>query len=701
MAVAELPGVLRGGDPAARAARGWRSRLAAAVVVGLVIQSITGLWLEVGAFDRWAEVQMLLHTVVGLLLVAPLVWYLVRHVRTWGSQRSTAESVLGWILAAATLVLVASGLVLTWQSWFGPRIGRWWHLAHWALGLGLPLVLLAHLVGAWRRRGQAGAPAEIRETIRAGAWTLSGRLVGAVAAAALLVIAVRAAIPEGMVATALPTGYSLPEYAQEFDEYRGSPFAPSFARTEHGGLIVGDTLAGSESCGTAGCHSEILQEWSPSAHRFSAINDPFQAVQKAFSVDRGPAETRYCGGCHDPISLFAGAKDLHNLELSAPGMVEGISCRACHSIAAVDRRGNADYVMVAPRPYLWEGQEGWRKQVSDFLIRSAPQRHLEDYDRPVLRTPEYCGACHKQFIPEALNRFGFVEGQNQFDEWRRSHWHSEEPEVDLSCRDCHMRLVESDDPSAGERNDRWREGDDRRHRHHGFIATNAFMAEVLQFPGWERHVELTEEWMRGETVIPEIAHLWPEGPVAALVVEAPAEVEREGEVLVRIVVQNRKAGHNFVTGPLDFVRSWIHLEALDANGTRLAEFGAIEPTTQEILDSGEDVHRLGNARDEGTLVLEAMPIDEHGEILDRHQLWRSAGGLGKRVIYPGTADAQSYRLRLRGDEVGPITIRAELRYRRYRQDFLELMVPTLATASGRIQRTTVQAKAETAIAIGG
>ena len=68
----------------------------------------------------------------------------------------------------------------------------------------------------------------------------------------------------------LPEGYTLPDYAQQFDEYRGSPFAPSYARTVNGALIRPAVLAGSESCGSAGCHVQILAEWEPSAHRFAA-----------------------------------------------------------------------------------------------------------------------------------------------------------------------------------------------------------------------------------------------------------------------------------------------------------------------------------------------------------------------------------------------------------------------------------------------
>ncbi len=129
----------------------------------------------------------------------------------------------------------------------------------------------------------------------------------------------------------------------------------------------------------SGCHEQIYAEWEPSAHRFSAMNAPFQAVQREFAAERGAAETRYCAGCHDPISLFAGAKDIHELSLSSPGMQEGCSCVVCHAIDQVDQRGNADYVLVPPQPYLWEHEKGWRKAVSNFLIRAYLDLYVCSY----------------------------------------------------------------------------------------------------------------------------------------------------------------------------------------------------------------------------------------------------------------------------------------------------------------------------------
>lgn len=691
-----LGGDLRAND---LAINGWGSQLAIFVTALLVVESLTGLWIYLTPFSVASQMQVLLHVGAGVILLIPYFYFQVHHFLVWRDQRPTAVMVLGYLLLAMVLICTVSGLVLTWQAARGPKLSPWWDITHLVSGLVSSALIGVHLLLAFLgRRFVAKRIPEFRLALQR--FARSGLIWLGVAA--LPVFAATSLWPSTPVELPLPEGYGLPDYVQDFDEYRGNPFAPTYARTSGGKLINPDVLSGSESCGTAGCHQQILEEWQPSAHRFSAMNPPFQQVQKNFASDREPAETRYCAGCHDPISLFAGAKDIQNLDLAAPGMQEGCSCVVCHSISEVDQRGNADYVVTPPMKYVWESSVGWKKFVSDFLIRAYPRQHLADYDRNLLRTPEFCGACHKQFIPEALNRFGLSPGQNQYDEWRKSHWHVDDADKDLSCRDCHMRLVyNSTDPGRGEAGAIRRTANDGAHRHHGMVATNMFIPAAMKLQNWEQHVKLTEEWIRGETVIEEIAHLWPTGPVASIQIVAPQETHPGERLTLRAVVMNRKAGHYFTTGPLDFMRAWVHLRVLDAEGNKIAEWGAIDPHTRAITDLPGQAHEIGNSRKEGTLVLEGQPMDGQGNPLVRHELWNKAGGKGVRVIFPSYSDSQTYQFKVPPSVTGELTVKAELNFRRYRQEFLDLVVPTMETESGVLQPTVAKSFDEERISIVG
>lgn len=679
-----------------RALHGWTSSLSRVTSALVLLVSMTGLWVYLAPFSLLSQLQLLLHTVFGLVFVVPYAVYQVRHFIAWYRQRPTAVQILGYASAIALLMCSASGIALTVQAALGPRRSGAWHLTHLISGFAAVALVATHIGLALRRRASA-RDRELSAAVRG-----FGRVQAAsVAATAVLVVVAALAWPHRVIERPIPAGYSHSEYLQKYDEYRGNPFAPTYARTESGTLLDPNALATSAACGTAGCHQQIFTEWQPSAHRFSGMNPPFQAVQKAFAADRGAAEARYCAGCHDPISLFAGAKDIHNLDLRSVGTQEGSSCAVCHLISRVDQRGNADYEIATPHPYLWEDRTGVRRFVADFLIRAAPRQHLADYDRNLMRTPEFCGACHKQFIPEALNRFGDSPAQNQYDEWRKSHWHSTDPARDLSCRDCHMRLVpNSTDPAQGERGDLRRAGNDKAHRHHGTIATNFFMPAVLELPNAAKHVALTKEWIRGETVLPEIDSLWPRGPVASIDLEAPDSARPGESIEMRAVIANAKAGHNLVTGPLDFMRVWVHLVVTDAGGHTIAEWGGIDPVTRAITDEPGRVHVVGNPRDDGTLVLEAMPLDCAGKMLLEHELWRKAGGKGQRVVFPAYRDTQLYTLRIPADAAGPLRVDATLEFRRYRQDFLDRAVPTMERDSGVYQTSVTQDRKVAHISLG-
>jgi hypothetical protein len=680
------------------AAAGWTARLTWIVLLGLLVECVTGLWILLAPFSVVAQLQVLAHTAGGVLLLAPYAVYQWRHWRAWSSQTLSVVKFIGYSGMGVTVISMASGVVVAVESLVGRRLSRSWDQIHTVTAIAVVALVVLHLVFALtrRREGLRGMPGLAR------VWR---RRTGMIVVAMVGMYGVGGLASEvfrrAPATRPIPPGYSLPQYAQKFAEYQGNPFAPTYARTSTGGLVDPAALSNSASCGTAGCHDQILAEWEPSAHRFSAMNPPYQAVQRNFAHDRGAAETRYCAGCHDPISLFAGAKDVSNVSLSAPGMQEGSSCIVCHAISSVDQRGNADYVLTPPRRYLGENARGVRKTVSDFLIRAYPRQHLADYNRPVLRTPEFCGACHKQFIPEALNHFGAIPAQNQFDEWKKSHWYDEDhPDRHLSCRDCHMRLVRgSRDPGAGQVGDVRRTADDQAHRHHGFIATNAFMPELLKLPHYEEHNRLTKEWIEGRTVLPEIADVWPAGPAASIELLAPAGAQAGGAIDIQAVVRNRKSGHAFTTGPLDFIRAWVHLQVRDATGRVINEWGGVDPMTRDILDEAGRLHEHSGVRKRGTLVLESVPLDAEGRPIVRHDLWRKAGGSDLRVVFPGYADKQTYHCAVPPGTRGPLVIEAELNFRRYRQEFLNLVVPDMERDAGVYQPTTVSDHATVSLPI--
>jgi hypothetical protein len=617
-----------GEDRWAECAREWRAPLAIIAAGFLLFSTLSGLSIWLLPFNVPNQVMVLIHTLAGLVFLLPCIWYLVRHMlRYWGDRMSHIQ-LLGYFAAVALILCLVSGLILTYQSALGTRISYAWDTVHIittlaTLAFGLPHLLL--IVFRDRKTREAGVTVQVPET--AGHYGKAALIftVGCLAVVAIVSYAYRPV----NIRNEFPSDYSY-KYGKD------RPFAPSLAKTVSGTAMDPRTLSGSRSCGTSGCHEEIAKEWEASAHRWSAMDLGFQAIQLNMAKQNGPESTRYCGGCHDPISLFSGTKniftDVKKLT-SLHGYQEGVSCLACHSVRKVDVKGNANYLVAEPARYMFEleydeNSTQTARFLRDFLIRSYPRQHLADLSKRLFKTPEYCASCHKQFIDQEINQVGWVQLQNQYDNWRQSRWnHPGDPTKTIECRECHMPLTDSSDPASGDASDYNRTPEDGKHRSHRFIAANQLMPALLKPPGWEKQLELTEKWLQGKFEIPEIAHKWTSGSAVGMEMIVPEKISPGEKVGVKLVLTSNKVGHDFPTGPLDIIQAWVELTVKD--------------------DQGKVIHSTGKVDEKGfiepgTFMFKAEPVDQYGNLIDRHNLWEMVGVRHRRSLFPGFSDTTEF-----------------------------------------------------------
>ncbi len=601
--------------PLSNSQPGWTSALSRGVAAVLLFELVSGLAVTFGPFHPVIEWGLIFHTGLGILAIAPLCWYFVRHWKTYRTQAMSDVLLLGYAGAGVLTICILSGLIVTGQALFGVKTWAWLRYLHLiSTLLGVAMVLPHLALAFWRRRSQAVQRA-------AAGWALVP-LAGMAAAMAVVWLC--------------NLGYSGTRYQNRFPaDYSfaygaNRPFAPSLARTSTNGAFDPRSLAGSETCGESGCHTQIYDEWKDSAHRYAAMDPIFQGIQNVMARQNGSESTRYCGGCHDPISLFSGTKNIYATNLTGQlGYNEGISCLACHSIEKTDLRGNANYIMVQPKDYLWQwsADHTMGAVARNFLIRSWPAAH-DRLNRRFYKTPEYCAACHKQFIDQEVNRVGWVQLQNQYDNWAASHWnHKGDPKTTVECRECHMPLTQSTDPAAGDAMDYNRGPDDHKHRSHRFLAANNFVPALLHLDGAQEQIKLTNAWLQGRIAIPEIQNKWAQGPVVRIRIEAPRTVEAGASMPVRVVLTSNKVGHDYPTGPLDMIQSWVEIRVADASG-------------KIVFASGQRDKR--NFLQPGTFLFKAEPVDQYGNLIDRHNLWEMVGVRYRRSLFPGYSDNVEY-----------------------------------------------------------
>ena len=603
-------------DSGNQVSMGWTSWLAKLSMGVLLFESTTGLAITLMPFHGVVQWGVLLHTFVGVLTLLPMSCYYVAHWRDTRHHALTPVMLLGYIGVAGLFVCSLSGLVVTWQGLLENRTSWLWRQVHLittlvVLGTVFPHILLI-LVRLWGREEGRAARRYLWHTICA--------------------LFISTAIAGGLLLIDSGVHY-VNEFPEDYHYLYGEerPFAPSLAQTDTGRAFDARSLSGSESCGTEECHSQILEEWKPSAHRYAAMDTIFQGIQIVMAEQNGPESTRYCGGCHDPISLFSGTKNIFVENLTdLQGYHEGVSCLACHAIRETDVQGNANYTVTQPRQYLWQwGGEGIQRLGRDFLIRVYPKEHGK-LSKRMFKAPEYCAACHKQFIDKEVNRVGWVQLQNQYDNWAASHWNQEgDPTKTIECRECHMPLVESTDPAAGDPTDYNRHANDKKHRSHRFIASNQLMPKLLRLEGWEEQVQLTEQWLQGNYEIPEIQDKWAEGSIVQLALDTPPKIVMGEKFPVRIIFTSSKVGHDFPTGPLDIIQSWVELQAADCQGNVFFTSG--------IRDERHFI-------EPGSFLFKAEPVDQYGNLIDRHNLWEMVGVRYRRSLFPGYSDTVEYMI---------------------------------------------------------
>lgn len=645
--------------------------IASGLLLYLLVSGALVFWLPFGAYTQYS---VIVHSVAGVLAVLPVLVIVVMHWRRRIALIAGRPAALAKAGVFVLAVSIASGLAIVLQSVFGRKVDDVWWLMHQGSALAFGILLFLHLLPILMR--YANTPSTPRRIARR--WFL---------AAAAVTIATPFVLTNWLAGQVEATdrfqSFSA-DYVWRYGEDR--PFWPSRARIADSpwekrlrdglpaifttqeqerlltsladdaqarggplerlrrevslmalaadrqaqfnelvaaagesllqeGALRPEPLLGSESCGSSGCHDDIYKEWVPSAHGYAAFDPLFVDVQEALAESGGAADTRACAGCHDPVTLLSGARDGSSISGDHLVMNEGVSCLVCHSIAETDTNGNGGYVLSIPERYLFAGQEGGGDFWNRFLIRSYPQQHIETFARPLYEESEFCAACHKQTGSLGEDTpIGLAQEQNEYDSWRAGHWHNEdEPDKTLSCRDCHMPLVAGADPIEGDQ-----------HRSHRTLGSNMYVPAVLDLPGGAEQAAQTILWLRGEIEIPEIADRWVDGPVVAMSIVAPDEIESGELVNVTLVLHNNKTGHDFPAGPLDILSSWIELKVEDNLGRTLLHLG----------DPAGDKPTL-----DAPIVYKADWYDKNGLPVERHNIWEVVGSSYKHALESGGVES--------------------------------------------------------------
>jgi tetratricopeptide (TPR) repeat protein len=466
-------------------------------------------------------------------------------------------------------------------------------------------------------------------------------------------------------------------------------FFPSSVETRDGKYIPAKYFMQSQACER--CHKDVYKQWYSSAHHFSSFNNQWYRKSIEYMQDvAGVKASKWCAGCHDPALLFSGMFDtpIRQIE-NTPAAQAGLSCMMCHSIVNVkSTMGQGDFVLEYPKLHeLAASENPVMRTLHDFMVKVNPEPHRRTFLKPFMReqTAEFCSGCHKVHLDVPVNRYRWVRGFNEYDNWQasgvsgqgaRSFYY---PANSMMCADCHMPLQ----PSKDEGNI------------NGFVHSHRFPGANTAVPtanGDAEQLAQSVNFLKDKQVSVDVFAISPAGkeessasPSAvasgqelsttfavgeeadvnapkgatreARAITAPlgrvnASVRRGEDYRVDVVVRTRKVGHFFPGGTVDAFDVWLELQATDDKGQLLYWSGKVEDDGKGPVEPGAHFYR-------------SQQIDAHGNVINKRNAWSNRAVVYVHLIPPGAADTVHYRIHIPENAGEKINLHAKLNYRKF------------------------------------
>lgn len=618
--------------------------------VYLVVIRVAGEWTGESYENLFYLYMFLGHLVLGAVIVIPVIVFGLVHMRNAKGRRNRRAVKVGYALFTAAVGLLVTGIVLTRIEGVivvkSPAVRSAAYWAHVILPVACAWLFILHRLAGKKIRWSVG---------------IKWAAVSAVFAGGMLILQVQD--PRKWNEVGNPDGA----------EY----FYPSLARTVTGDFIPEHILQNDKYC--LECHADVHESWMASAHHLSSFNnDPYLDSVKlvremAMERDGNVNASRFCAGCHDLVPFFSGKFNDPNFDMqNDPTAHAGITCTACHAISAVNSpRGNADYTIDTPVHYPFAFSDHPALQwINEQLVKAKPAFHKKTFLKPLHKTTEFCGTCHKVHIPEELNGYKWLRGQNHQDAFHlsgvsghgvTSFYYPEKAQE--SCNECHLPLMESTDFSARVRDD---SGVTKTLDHlfpsantavPTFAVAKGHVTEAQAKNAVEAHRAFNEGVMRVDIFgIREDGDIGGE-LIAPLRPEVPALVPGR-TYLLEVVVRTVKMGHTFTQGTSDSNQIWVDVAAMAGDET-LGSSGAMNSTSGVV--------------DPWAHYLNAFVLNREGERINRRNVHEIFTPLYSHQIPPGAADTLHYRFKVPDDASGAIDVRVNLRYRKFDTEYIRLV----------------------------
>jgi tetratricopeptide (TPR) repeat protein len=360
----------------------------------------------------------------------------------------------------------------------------------------------------------------------------------------------------------------------------------------------------------------------------------------------------------------------------------------CHSIVEVkSTMGQGDFFLEYPKLHeLAASENPLVRSLHDFVVRLNPEPHRRTFLKPFMRadTAEFCSSCHKVHLDAPVNRYRWIRGFNEYDNWQASGVSGQGarafyyPKAPMNCADCHMPQVPS--------------GDDG--NVNGFVHSHRFPGANTAVPTANQdqaQYEFAKKFLQDKQLSVDIFAISPAGkeanapvrseigkpelsttfavgeesdislpkgpagearPITAPIDRTDAAVRRGDDARVDVVVRTRKVGHFFPGGTVDAFDVWLELQATDEKRQTIFWSGKVEDDGKGPVEPGAHFYR-------------SLQIDGHGNPINKRNAWATRSVVYVHLIPPGAADTAHFRLHIPDNVGDKITLHAKLNYRKF------------------------------------
>lgn len=192
----------------------------------------------------------------------------------------------------------------------------------------------------------------------------------------------------------------------------------------------------------AGCHRQHYEEWSRSAHAYSAVSPMFHKFEQTIN-QLAPTLGGFCVRCHVSTGSSIGESRATDLWDRAAVSREGVTCVTCHRVSTEYGKVNGERRIepgdiFAPVYGAKNGPELAQVIANKEYFKVATTKedkgkriHLAAVPMEQLTRSEFCASCHQVAVNLGIKL------EVVWDQYRASPAHSQ----GISCQQCHMGKV--------------------------------------------------------------------------------------------------------------------------------------------------------------------------------------------------------------------------------------------------------------------